>query len=121
MTAYVPVGVTRAGVDMVGSLVSVGGLATDTFPPSNDNYLRVKNGNAGACSVAVVNTASIAGPSGTFLAPLVLGISVPATTGDRMFGPFPASAFADGTDGQVHVTYGVSTTVQAAVYNTSAQ
>lgn len=122
MTAYVPIGVARAGVDMTAGFVTVGGTSGDTFPPSTDNYLRIKNTSASAITVTLITAGNNAGPSGTFLAPLVLGGTVPITTGDRMWGPFPASAYADGTDGQVHVAYSSNgATVSAAVYNCSAQ
>lgn len=123
MTAYVPVGVTRgAGVDMTAGFVTVGGTTGDTFPASPDNYLRVKNTSASAVTVSVINAGANAGPSGTFLAPLALSPAVAITTGDRMFGPFPAATFADPSDGQVHVAYSsAGATVSAVVYNTSAQ
>lgn len=119
MTAYVPVGVTRAGVDLTVAGVAVSS-GSDTFPASPDNYLRVKNGGGTVCNVTVMNASANAGPSGTFLAPLAIG-SVPITTGDKLFGPFPAYPFADPSDGQIHVAYSFVTTVTALVYNCSAQ
>lgn len=121
MTAYVPVGVNRiTGVDLPTAGVAVA-ASGDTFPPSQDNYLRVRNAGATVCNVTIMNASANAGPSGTFLAPLVLTPSVPITTGDKMWGPFPASTFADPSDGQIHVAYSFITTVTANVYNFSAQ
>lgn len=119
MTAYVPVAVTRAaGVDMTTAGVAVAN--NDTFPAGYENFLRVKNGNASATTVTVMNASANAGPQGTFLAPLALAPAVAGTTGDRMFGPFPASTFADPSDGLVHVSYSVTATVTALVYTTAS-
>jgi hypothetical protein len=87
----------------------------DSIPPGPDVYLRVKNANAAACVVTVMAAGANAGPDGTFLAPLALG-SVPATTGDRTFGPFPASPYADPSDGLVHLSYSVSASVTVGVF-----
>lgn len=115
MTAYVPTAISRgAGVDLTAAGVAVAN--NDTFPAGADVFLRVKNGNAAACTVSVINAGANAGPGGTFLAPLALAPPVPLTTGDRMYGPFPASTFADPSDGQVHVSYSVTATVTALVY-----
>jgi hypothetical protein len=102
------------GVDLTAALTAATG-GGDTIPPGPDVYLRVKNGNAAACVVTVMQAGANSGPNGTFLAPLELG-SVPATTGDRVFGPFPAGTFADPSDGQVHLAYSVSATVTVGVY-----
>jgi len=121
MAAYTPVSVSRAaGADLTvaGTAVSA---SSDTFPPGPSNYLRVKNAGGTACTVSVMAASTVAGPSGTFLAPLNLAPNVGITTGDRLFGPFPAYPFADPSDGLVHPTYGVSSSVTVAVYNMSAQ
>lgn len=120
MTAYVPVAVSRAaGADLTTAGVAVASTG-DTFPPGPSNYLRVKNAGGTACTVSIMVASTVAGPSGTFLAPLVLAPNVAITTGDRLFGPFPSFPFADPSDGQVHPTYSFITTVTALVYNLSA-
>lgn len=120
MVAYVPVAVSRAaGVDLTTAGVAVSS-ASDTFPPGPNTYLRVKNAGGTVCTVSVMVASTVAGPSGTFLAPLVLAPNVAITTGDRLFGPFPAYPFADPSDGQIHPTYSFITTVTALVYNMSA-
>lgn len=117
MTAYTPVVVSRsAGADMAAALTAVGGLATDTFAPGSDVYLRVKSTNASTVSVSVINASTVAGPRGTFIAQLALAPVVGATTGDRLYGPFPSDTFADPSDGQVHVTYSTTTNVTAGVF-----
>ncbi len=104
-----------AGLDLTAALASAG-AGGDTFPAGSDIYLRVKNGNAAACTVTVIAAGTVAGPRGTFLAPLALAPAVGATTGDRIFGPFPADTFADPADGLVHVSYSVTATVTVGVY-----
>lgn len=120
MTAYVPVAISRgAGVDLTTAGVGVA-TSGDTFPAGNDIFLRVKNGSGSAVTVTVINAGANAGPGGTFLAPLALAPVVGATTGDRIYGPFPASVFADPSDGFVHVAYSAATTVTALVYRVAA-
>jgi len=117
MTAYVPTVVSRvAGVDMTAAGVAVAN--NDTFPPGDRIYLRVKNAGAGAVTVTVINAGANAGPSGTFLAPLALAPAV-AAAGDRLYGPFPASTFADPSDGQVHVSFSAVASVTALAYQMS--
>ncbi len=91
--------------------------ASDTFvPPAAGGaaaFLHVKNGNAGACTVTVVEKApcSFGSTSPTH----DLSVSVPATTGDRMIGPIPAERYLDPTTGVATVTYSVTATVTAAL------
>jgi hypothetical protein len=93
MTALTPVVASRAaGVDMTtAGTVTTG---ADTFPAGANVYLRVKNTTGSAVTVTVTPPAG-GGPAGTTIAPLVLAPNVPATTGDRTYGPFPANPFAD--------------------------
>lgn len=99
------------GGDIAAGLVNAG-AGGDTFPAGPNSYLRVKNGNAAACTVTASPPAS-GGRYGTTVAPLALTPNVAATTGDRVYGPFPADVFAD-QNGNVNVTYSVTTTVQVA-------
>jgi len=114
MTALVPIPINRTGADLTAGLVAA--TAADTFPAGYQNMLRVKNGNASAC-IPTVTPPTGGGPAGTTVAPLAL-TSVPATTGDRMFGPFPANPFAD-ANGNVNVSYSVTPTVTVGVYQLS--
>jgi hypothetical protein len=101
-----------SGLDLnTASLVSPG-ASGDTMPPGADTYLRVKAGTT-ACTASVINAAANAGPDGTFLAPLALGT---VTSGDKLFGPFPASTFADPSDSQVHISYSSTSGVTVGVY-----
>jgi hypothetical protein len=92
------------------------GAGGDTFPAASNVYLRVKNGNAAACTVTVTPPAA-GGPGGTTVAPYALAPAVAATTGDRTYGPFPANPFAD-QNGNVNVSYSVTATVTVQVLTT---
>lgn len=97
------------GGDIAAGLVNAGG-AGDTFPAGPNSWLRVKNGNAAACTVTVTPPAG-GGRYGTTVAPQALAPVVAATTGDRIYGPFPADVYAD-QNGNVNVSYSVTATVQ---------
>src|SRR5258708_10159675 len=97
------VGTRPAGADIRASPPGlVAASAADTFPAGPNSFLRVKNGNAAPCVVTVTPPAAGA-PLGTTVAPLALP-SVAATTGDRIFGPFPVNPFAD-AHGNGNATY----------------
>lgn len=121
MTAYTPITASRAaGADLTATaLISPGGTTGDTFAPGYENFLRVQTSGT-PTTVTVINTSANAGPSGTFLAPVTLGGGAMAATADRLFGPFPASTFADPSDGQVHVTYSSVTGVKVGLYQTAS-
>lgn len=105
--------VSRTGLAPVYSAVS----ASDTIavPSGSLLFLHVKNGNASPCTVTLVdNGKTPAGSSATNPT-----VSVPATTGDRMIGPLPAS-MADPSTGLVTVTYSPTATVTAALVSVTA-
>lgn len=104
--------VTRSGFAPNFVAVAAGG---DTFTPGDDVFLHVKNANAGACVVTVPAPGNVRG-----VAINSFTISVPATTGDREFGPFPSSLFA-GSSGVASISYSVSAsvTIQVKRYPTS--
>jgi hypothetical protein len=103
-----------AGLDLTAANMENAGAGGDTFPPGSDMWLRVKNAGASPCTVTVDQPTG-SGPLGTSITDLALAPAVPITTGDRLFGPFPAYPFADPADGLIHVTYSStsSVTVQA--------
>jgi hypothetical protein len=109
MAALTQVLCSRSGGGDITSGLAAAGAGGDTFPAGPNSYLRVKNGNAAACVVTVTPPAS-GGRYGTTAAPLALTPSVAATTGDRVYGPFPADVFAD-QNGNVNVSYSVTATV----------
>lgn len=103
-----------AGLDLASGNMDPAGAGGDTMPAGADMWLRVKN--AGGSNVTVtVDFPTGSGPLGTSMTDYALAPAVPLTTGDRLFGPFPAYPFADPSDGLVHITYSgvTSVTVQA--------
>jgi hypothetical protein len=84
--------------------------ASDTFSNDGAVFLHVKNANAGADTVTVVSVKTC--DQGTAHN---LTVNVPATTGDRMIGPFPTSRFNDPTTGLVTVQHSVTSSVTCAL------
>jgi hypothetical protein len=109
MAALTQVICARSGGGDISAAMASAGAGGDTFPAGPNSYLRVKNANAAACTVTVTPPAS-GGKYGTTVAPLALSPVVALTTGDRIYGPFPAETFAD-ANGNVNVTYSVTTSV----------
>lgn len=81
--------ITRSGIN----LADTGSLsATDTYKFLNNGrtFLHFKKSGAGACTVTIVTQSTEDG--------LAVGdrtVSVPATTGDVMVGPFPREIYND--------------------------
>lgn len=112
MTALSPNAPSRsAGIDLSASGCTAAS-AEDTFPPGDSVGLFVRSTNSGDVTVTVAMAAGD-GPSGTTINDFALGPAVAGTTGERLYGPFPSGAFAQTSDGLVHVTY--SSTVGVAV------
>ncbi len=87
--------------------------ASDTFPNDGKTYIEVKNGNAGADTVTV--TAQSTCNQGVLHDSVT---SVPATTGDKVIGPFEPTRF-NNSSGQCTVTHSVTATVTCAVVTES--
>lgn len=104
--------ITLAGLAPTYSAVS----ASDTFVPDDRTWLHVKNAGGSADTVGIATPVTYRGQ-----AVADAGGSVPATTGDRMFGPFPTQDFADPTTGLATVTHSFTTTVTAAVVKAPAR
>ena len=106
--------IVEAGLAPTYGAAASGG---DVFPNTKGEvFLHVKNGGVGAVTVTIAPQASSfnVANKGAVTKPDAGG-SVPATTGDRMFGPFPPAAFND-NQGRVAVTYsGVTTVTVAAI------
>jgi hypothetical protein len=68
---------------------------SDTYLVNNDGkvFLHFKKTGAGDCDVTIQTPATVHG-----LAVAERTVTVPATTGDKMIGPFPPSVFNDGQD-----------------------
>lgn len=74
-------------------------------------FLHVKNTGGGVCNVTPrLNTAIATQLGATVTEPV---IAVPATTGDRMIGPFPPALYQQ-ADGNLYVDYSTPTGVTAA-------
>jgi hypothetical protein len=102
--------ISRAGIGPTFAAAAGGG---DTFTPDVDTFIEVKNAAGSPITVTVV-TPRTDPESGQAIADV--SVSVPATTGDRMIGPFPAHSFADPTDGLADITYSSATSVTVAVF-----
>lgn len=81
----------------------------NTFVNGPNVFLHVKNTGIGACTVTVITPAKISGVD--IADPTVV---VPATTGDRMIGPFDPTIFNQ-SDGTVYVDWSTGTGVTVAV------
>lgn len=104
--------IVAAGLAPSYAAASAGGdtIANDS---QKNTFLHVKNASGGAITVTIapaqssVNVADV----GAVTVPSMV-VSVPATTGDRMIGPFPA-AYTD-ANGNVAVTYSAVTSLTVA-------
>ena len=104
------VGMSLADGDMSAATATTG----DTFPAGPNSYLAVKNASGGDITVTI-KAVSKAGPLQTTLADLALTPVVEATTGLRVFGPFPAYPFADASGNVTAVCSAVTTVKVAAI------
>ena len=84
--------------------------ASDTFPVDDRTFIHVKN--AGGSSDTVVIDSVLACNMGVDHDG---GGSVPATTGDKMFGPFSQTRFGTST-GVATITHSFTTSVTCAVF-----
>lgn len=103
--------IARAGLGPTYAAAAGGG---DSFSPSKNTFLHVKNGGGGAVTVTVVTP-------GTLIADIAIAdvaVSVPAG-GERMIGPCPYEYFADPADGLADITYSGVTSVTVAVLELS--
>lgn len=92
-----------------GFVAAAGG--GDKVAPNDRGYLHVRNGSGGVITVTVLTP----GNDQYGQARPDIAIAVPATTGERLIGPFPAN-LADPADGLVAITYsGVTTLTVAAI------
>ena len=85
--------------------------SSDTFVPSDRLLLYVKNTNAATRDVTIVTTQTGVGG----LPVNDMTGTVAATTGERIFGPFPYSRFADPATGLATVNYTATANVTAAL------
>ncbi len=108
MATFATQEVRRSGLAPAYSAAAGGG---DSFTPDNDTFIHVKNASGASITVTVVT------PGSAFEDTTIsdIAVSVPATTGDRMIGPFPPQHFADPSDGLADITYSGVTSLTVAV------
>lgn len=104
--------ITRAGLAPSYAAAAGGG---DTFTPDKNTYLQIKNASGGAITVTIVTPRNDAW--GNAIADNT--VSVPATTGDRLIGPFPAEVYGDPTTGLASITYSGVTSLTVGAFNLS--
>lgn len=85
----------------------------NNFANDGSVFLHVKNTGAGACTVTIQTPGKVAGVD---IAEVTL--SVPATSGDKMIGPFDPTVFNQ-SDGTVNVDWSTGTGVTAAAIKLS--
>lgn len=103
--------VTRAGIAPTYAAAAAGG---DRFAPGPSTWLHVKNASGGAITVTIVT------PRNDALGNTVADntVSVPATTGERVIGPFPAEFYGSLTDGLADITYSGVTSLTIGCFST---
>lgn len=100
--------VTRAGVDLAAALVAAT-VSGDEFPNTGAEFLVFQNTSGSPITVTlVIKTA----PDG--LAVTNKTISVAATTGLQIVGPFPVGNYNDTTSSRAGVTYSGVTNLKVA-------
>lgn len=106
--------VTRAGITPSYTAAS----ATDTFTPGSDVFIHAKNTNAATRDLAFsINNTNPTYPNVTYA---MVAVTIPATTGDKMIGPFPSGVFADPTTGVCTITPTVTTNVTYGAFKVQA-
>lgn len=109
MAALTTQAINRAGLTPSFASATGGG---DTFTPDSDTYLRIKNASGAPITVTVVTPRTDA--VGNAVADNT--ITVPATTGDVIAGPWPAEIYADPATAVASITYsGVTSLTIAAI------
>lgn len=82
-----------------------------SYVPNNGRvFLQVKNAAGSSITVTVASQKTILG-----LAVADVTVTVPATTGDKMIGPFPPDVFND-AQGQITVTFSAVSSVTVAAF-----
>lgn len=106
MAALATQSVPLAGVVPSYSAAAGGG---DTFLPSNNTFIHVKNGSGGSITVTIVTPGTV---SGQAVADVAVAIAAGA---EKMIGPLPGSLFARASDGRADLTYSGVTSLTLAV------
>jgi hypothetical protein len=83
---------------------------TYTFPNDGKTFLHVKKSGAGSCTATIITPATLRGKSVTDTT-----VTIPASTGDKMIGPFPPDLYNDPATGLASVTFSEITGLTVAV------
>lgn len=105
MAALTTQNVVRTGIVPTYAAAAGGG---DTFIPSADTFLHIKNGSGGSLTVTVAVTATVIGQAASNVAVAI------AAGAEKMIGPFPYEFFNQ-SDGTAAVTYSGVTSLTVAV------
>ncbi len=111
--AVVALAATQQIVDIGIAPTYQGSLSTSdtyTFPNDGKTFLHVKKSGAGACTATIITPATYFGkaiPDTT--------VTIPASTGDKLIGPFQPELYTDPTTGLVSVTFSEITGLTVAV------
>lgn len=101
--------VTRAGVDLAAAFVAAAS-GGDEFANTGQEYLHVKNASGSPITVTLdIKNA----PDGLTVTDRT--VTVGATTGHQVIGPFPVGNYNDSTSNLAKVTYSAVTSVTVAV------
>lgn len=82
----------------------------ENFSNNGRRVLHVKNTGGGSCTVTIAIPATVDGIAATNRT-----VTVAATTGDRLIGPFPT--LYNQTDGSINVDYSTGTGVTRALFD----
>lgn len=102
--------VTLPGIAPTYAAAAGGG---DRFTPGRSTWLHVKNGSGAPITVTIVTPRTDA--LGNAVADNT--VSVPATTGERLIGPFPAEFYGSLTDGLADITYSGVTSLSIGCFS----
>lgn len=97
--------VVRTGITV--SLTAAQTTDGNSAPNDGNTYFEVKVATAGACTVTVQTPGTVDG-----LAIADRTISVPGTTGDKVFGPFPPDKYNQ-ADGSIYIDVSKACTIGA--------
>lgn len=107
--------INRAGLAPSYAAAAGGGDACEV---GDDIFVQIKNTSGGSITVTFAIPAANTGYSGAAYTSST--VSVPATTGDRMFGPIAAGLYKDPTTGLCTITYSGVTNLTVGVFKLQA-
>jgi hypothetical protein len=107
--------VARVGVAPTYAAAAGGG---DAAPVGDRNWIQVKNTSGAPITVTIATNPNATPFAGTSLS--VESFSVPATTGDIIYGPLTPQLYADVTTGMATITYSGVTNLTIGVFSLSS-